>query len=183
MRWDALFADMESQLASARQLVQDAEVSERLRTDFAAMDLAGRLHRQTGRHLKVDTGPPGTFEGALSHVGRGWIVLDSDRRPTIVALEHAILISGMDRFSTADVPPARLGLGSALRGLSRDRAAVQVYLAGQPPASALDGSVDRVGKDFFELSLTPRGEPRRPGNVLGVCAVPLRAVAAVCSTA
>ncbi|WAP52740.1 hypothetical protein OL239_05970 [Arthrobacter sp. ATA002] len=169
-------------MASAHQLIQDAEVSDRLRTDFAAMDLAARLHGQVGRHLKVDVGLPGSFDGLLGHVGRGWIVLQG-RRPTVVALDHAVLIAGMDRFSAADAPAARLGLASALRGLSRDRAAVQVYLAGQPPAAALDGSIDRVGKDYFELSLTPRGEPRRPGSVLGAGIVPLRAVAAVSSAA
>jgi hypothetical protein len=180
MRWDALFADMEAQMASAHQLAQDSEVSERLRTDFASIELAARLHSQMGRHLKVDTGLPGSFEGVLSHVGRGWIVLQG-RRPAVVALGHAVLVTGMDRYSAVEAPPARLGLASALRGLSRDRAQVQVFLAGRPAASALDGSVDRVGKDFFELSLTSRGEPRRAGNVRGVGLVPLHAVAAVCS--
>lgn len=168
-------------MASAHQLVQDSEVSERLRTDFAALDLAGRLHSQTGRQLKVEVGMPGAFEGVLSHVGNGWIALQGDRRSAVVALDHVVLIAGMDRFSTVDMPAVQLGLASALRGLSRDRAAVQLYLAGQPPAAALDGSVDRVGKDFCEVSLTSRGEPRRPGNVRGVLTVPLRSVAAVCS--
>ncbi|MET4061175.1 hypothetical protein ABIB35_002740 [Arthrobacter sp. UYP6] len=181
MRWDALFADMEAQLASAREAVQDSEVSERLRTDFAAMELAGRLHSQTGRLLKVDMGLPGAFEGVLSHVGRGWIALEGSGRSSVIALGHVQFIAGMDRFSSADAPVARLGLGSALRGLSRDRASVRVYPAGAPPAAALDGSVDRVGKDFFELSLILRGEPRRQQNVLGVYALPLHAVAAVCS--
>lgn len=167
-------------MASAHQLEQDSEVSERLRTDFASIDLAARLHSQMGRHLKVDVGLPGSFEGVLSHVGRGWIVLQG-RRSAVVALDHAVLIAGMDRFSAVHAPAARLGLASALRGLSRDRADVQVYMAGQPAASALDGSVDRVGKDFFELSMIPRGEPRRLGNVLGAAVVPLHAVAAVCS--
>ena len=167
-------------MASIHQAVQDSEVSERLRTDFAGMELAARLHSQMGRTLKVDVGRPGVFEGILGHVGPGWIVLQG-RRSSVIALNHAVLIAGMDRFAAAEPPPARLGLASALRGLSRDRAAVQVYLAGQPPASALDGSVDRVGKDFFELSLTARGEPRRPGSVLGSGLVPLHAVAAVCS--
>ena len=180
MRWDALFADMEAQLASAHQLAQDSEVSERLRTDFAGIDLEARLQSQLGRQLKVDLGLPGSFEGALSHVGRGWIALHG-RRSAVVSLGHVVLIAGMDRFSAVDSPPARLGLASALRGLSRDRAEVQVYLAGQQAAAALDGSIDRVGKDFFELSLTPRGEPRRPGNVRGAGVVPLHAVAAVCS--
>ncbi|GAA3295310.1 hypothetical protein ACFFON_13560 [Arthrobacter citreus] len=182
MRWDALFADMEAQLASAHQLVQDSEVSERLRTDFAGIDLGARLQSQMGRPLKVDVGVAGSFEGVLSHVGRGWIALHG-RRPAIVALGHVVLIAGMDRFSAVDAPQARLGLASALRGLSRDRAEVQVYPAGQPASAALAGSIDRVGKDFFELSLTPRGEPRRSGNVRGTAVVPLHAVAAVSSGA
>ena len=181
MRWDALFADMEAQLASARQLVRDAEAAEQLRTDFAALELAGRLHSQTGRQLKVDLGLPGTFAGVLSHVGRGWVVLEGDRNSAVIALDHVVFIAGMDRFSTVDAPVARLGLASAVRGLSRDRAAVRVYPAGQPPAAALDGSVDRVGRDFFELSLTLRGEPRRQGNVRGVYTLALKAVAAICS--
>lgn len=181
MRWDALFADMEAQLASARGAVQESEVSERLRTDFARLELAGRLHSQAGRLLKVDMGLPGAFEGVLSHVGRGWIVLESNGRSSIVALDHVRFISGMDRFSTVDAPAARLGLASALRGLSRDRASVRVYPAGALPASVLEGSVDRVGKDFFELSLIPSGETRRQENVRGIYALPLHAVAAVCS--
>lgn len=181
MRWDALFADMEAQLASAREAVRESEVSERLRTDFASMELSGRLQSQTGRHLKVDLGLPGSFEGVLSHVGRGWLVLEGGGRSSVVALDHTVFIAGMDRFSTTGTSVPRLGLASALRGLSRDRAAVRVYPAGQPQAAALDGSVDRVGKDFFELSLIHRGEPRRQANVRGVCVMPLRSVAVVSS--
>lgn len=181
MRWDALFADLEAQLAGASLLAQESAVSERLRTDVAALELTQRLHSQTGRHLKVQVGLPGVFEGVLSHVGRGWVVLQGGRSSAVVALEHAVFIEGMDRFSTVDAPVARLGLASAVRGLSRDRSAVRLYPAGQLPAAAVDGSIDRVGRDFLELSVTPRGEPRRPANVRGVYAVPLRAVAAICS--
>lgn len=181
MRWDALFADLEAQLASVREQVLESEVSERLRTDFAAMELAGRLHSQAGRLLKIDLGLPGTVEGVLSHVGRGWVVLEGSGHSFVVALDHALSISGMDRFSDVEAPAARLGLASALRGLSRNRAQVRVHPAGVPPASALEGTVDRVGKDFFELSLIPHGEPRRAENVRGVYTLPLSAVAAVSS--
>ena len=181
MRWEALFADLEAQLAAVREQVLESEVSERLRTDFAALELAGRLHSQTGRLLKIDLGLPGAVEGVLSHVGRGWVVLEDRGRSSVIVLDHALSISGMDRFSDIEAPVARLGLASALRALSRNRAHVRVHPAGVPPASALAGTVDRVGKDFFELSLIPHGEPRRAENVRGVCAVPLSAVAAVSS--
>ncbi|MDN3481021.1 hypothetical protein QMA10_03675 [Arthrobacter sp. APC 3897] len=181
MRWDALFADMEAQLASARDAVRDSEVAERLRTDFAAMEMSGRLQSQMGRPLKVDVGLPGSFQGVLSHVGRGWMVLETGGQSSVIALNHVVFIAGMDRFSASGTPAPRLGLASALRGLSRDRASVRVYPAGQQPAAALEGSVDRVGKDFFELSLIPRGEARRPENVRGVYVLALQSVAVVSS--
>ncbi|MBP3044603.1 hypothetical protein KKR91_12455 [Arthrobacter jiangjiafuii] len=180
MRWDALFADLEAQLAGASLAMQEAEVSERHRTDFAAVELTDRLRSQTGRHLKVQVGLPGVFSGELRHVGSGWVVLEGERQSAVVSLEHAVFIEGMDRFSTVAAPLVRLGLASAVRGLSRDRSPVRVFPACQKPDAAVDGSIDRVGRDFLELSVTPRGEPRRPANVLAVYTVPLHAVAAIC---
>jgi len=67
---------------------------------------------------------------------------------------------------------ARLGLGSALRGIARDRLPVQVVLT---DGSVLAGTLDRVGSDFVEL--TEHGEVRRRGEVTGVRTVPFVAIA------
>jgi len=48
MRWDALFADMEAQLAASERLDLDAEIAERARVDAAAVELADRLRGSWG---------------------------------------------------------------------------------------------------------------------------------------
>ena len=49
-----------------------------------------------------------------------------------------------------DEPPARANLRSLLRRLSQDRVECLVHAV---DASVLEGTVDRVGQDFFELSV------------------------------
>lgn len=181
MRWNALFADLESQLAATRGLSADSDIAERLRADIAGLQLTDRLRSQIGRSLRFDTGAPGYFDGVLGHVGRGWVALESGPRSVLVALEHAVSVQGMDRYSAVDKPIVSLGFASALRALSRDRAIVRVFPAGRPPGSALEGSIDRVGSDFFELAAVPAGESRRAANVSGVYALTLGSTAAVTS--
>ncbi|MDQ0735533.1 hypothetical protein [Arthrobacter agilis] len=68
---------------------------------------------------------------------------------------------------------ARVGLGSALRALSRDRAQVALWLA---TASRYSGVIDRVGADFLELGLVVAGEERRAAHVRDVLTVPFAAI-------
>ena len=68
---------------------------------------------------------------------------------------------------------AKLGLGIALRALSRDRAHVSLWLTSP---SRYDGVIDRVGADFFEVALVVPGEERRAANIRDVLTVPFDAV-------
>ena len=43
MRWDALFDDLETQMAASERLDLDAEIAERTRSESAAVELADRL--------------------------------------------------------------------------------------------------------------------------------------------
>jgi hypothetical protein len=74
---------------------------------------------------------------------------------------------------------ARLGLGSALRAIARDRLQVTVVLI---DGSTLPGTVDRVGADFLEMAEHAPGEPRRRGDVSGMRTVAFAAVAVVRSS-
>lgn len=150
MRWSALFADLESQLAAAGQVGLEAEASERARTEYADLTLAQRLAGQLGRVLEVHAGA-GTFTGTLRHVGRGWVLLEEPAAQVLVSLGAVRSIGGMDRYALTAPGRARLGLASALRGLSRNRSEVAVFLAAHG-AAVLRGRMERVGADFFELS-------------------------------
>ena len=71
------------------------------------------------------------------------------------------------------VVESRLTLRSALRGLVRDRSAVQVRLV---DARMITGTLDRVGADFVELAEHAAAEPRRRADVRDVLVLPLAAI-------
>ncbi|MGM0929443.1 MAG: hypothetical protein ACQEXN_07025 [Actinomycetota bacterium] len=182
MRWDALFEDLEAQLHATDRLELEAEVNERARIEIAAVDLADRLRGQMGTQLRVRVGAHLRFDGTLAHVGSTWLVLNEGMRSVLVPLAAVQLIEGMGRHAAADESAARrLGLGSALRGLGRDRASVGVYLAGNSGTAAAEGVIDRVGADSFDVAAVPSGEDRRAGNVRSVYTVPFTAIAALVS--
>jgi hypothetical protein len=182
MRWDALFDDLEAQLHAADRLELEAEVNERARIELAAVDLANRLRGQLGTQLRVSVATDLRFCGALAHVGSTWLVLNERMRSVLVPLASVQLIEGMGRHSVADVSAARrLGLGSALRALGRDRAPIGLYLSGGSDTVAAEGVIDRVGADSFDVAAVPSGEDRRAANVRSVITVPFTAIAALVS--
>jgi hypothetical protein len=182
MRWDSLFADLEAQLYAAARLELETEVNERLRMDHAAFTLTDRLRGQLRQAVRVRLAGNLSFTGTLAHVGASWIVLDESARSVLIALGSVQFIEGMGRTTVLDGPQGvRLGLASALRALARNRAEIVLFLAPGSEPHVVTGTIDRVGKDFFELAAVASGEARRAGNVQGVLAVPFEAVAAVAS--
>jgi hypothetical protein len=70
----------------------------------------------------------------------------------------------------------RFALGFALRGLSRDRAAVAVH---DRSGAVHTGTIDAVGRDVLELSEHAADVARRPANLTGRRLVPFAAVVLV----
>ncbi|MCQ1955078.1 hypothetical protein NNX39_00980 [Arthrobacter sp. zg-Y826] len=181
MRWDALFRDMEAQLAAAAGLAAETEISDRVRMELREISLQDRLRSQSGKQLVFDLGTAGMLRGTLRHVGEGWVSLEQERGAALAVLSQVVAVRGMDRFASPTTGKVRLGVTSALRSIARDRSAVVVRSAGAPADGALHGTIDRVGSDFLELAVVPSDQPRRSANVTGVYVLPTATVAAVLS--
>ena len=182
MRWDALFNDLETQLAAGERLDLDAEITERTRAEEAAVELADRLRGSLGRLIVVQLASGSTFEGTLSHAGSQALVLDEPRHQMLVPYASAVRYLGLSRLAVAEPSNVRqrLGLANALRGLARDRAALTVLLSGGLAGeTTLFGVIDRVGRDYLDFAVTGDGEERRAANVRQLATIPFAALAAI----
>ena len=182
MRWDAIFADLETQMAAGERLDLEAEITERTRTEEASVELADRLRGSLGRLIVVQLASGSTFEGTLSHAGSQALVLDEPRHQVLVPYASAVRYVGLSRLAVAEPSRVRqrLGLASALRGLARDRTGLAVLTAGGLAGEAtIFGVIDRVGRDYLDLAVTGEGEERRAANVRQVATIPFAALAGI----
>lgn len=182
MRWDALFADLETQLADSERLELDAEIAERTRMDSAAVELAGRLRGSLGLLIGVQLMSGSVFSGTLSHAGSQALVLNELRHQVLVPYLAVSQYLGLARLSVAEASQVRqrLGLASSLRVLARNRTPLSVLSwRGTVGEATSHGVIDRVGRDHLDLALTEDGEDRRPANVRQVVTMPFSALAAL----
>lgn len=188
MRWELLFGDLEAQLAAAESAELAGEVSERTRHAHGEVTLGQRLRQAAGRPLTVGLAGAGPLAGVLTGVGPDWLLLSGgaaagsgglEPPESLVPLTSVGWVQGLGRGADVTEPGrvwSRLGLRSALRGISRDRATVTVLTRGADPVS---GTLDRVGADHMDLAVHALDEVRRAGTVRGVRTVGLPALLAV----
>lgn len=162
MRWDALFADMELQLAAAEAVDREAEVAELTRAERGSVDLVDRLRAAVGRDVVLWL-TQAALRGTLVDVGPTWVLLTDGGREHLVPLAAVASASGVGPLSAAPAGEVhrRLGLGHALRAVSRDRSAVRVVTSG----GVLDGRIDGVGADHVALALVQPDSARPTGEV------------------
>ncbi len=181
MRWDALFEDMEAQLAARQRLDFEAEIAERALVDSAGVELADRLRGSLGLSIRVLLSSGSAFEGVLSHAGSEALVLDEPQHQVLIPYAAAAQYVGLSRVAVSE-PSAvrrRLGLGSALRGLARNRARVTIFVPHGREEAALHGVIDTVGRDFLDLAVARDGEERRPADARQMVAIPFGALAGI----
>lgn len=182
MRWDALFEDLEAQIAEAAVLGRESEVSERSRADMASIGMADRLRGSRGRSVGVHLVSGTDFMGTLSHAGAESLVIDEDAHQVLIPYAAVSHYTGMGRHAVGEPSAVRrkLGLANALRSLARDRVPLTVLLArGGAGEVRISGVIDRVGRDFLDLAVTPPGEARRASNVVDVATVPFGSLLAL----
>lgn len=181
VRWNALFSDLEAQFVASAQAVEESEIAELVRLEQGGVNLVDRLRAQRGLLLKIRVRGGELFDGELTHVGSEWVVLSEPAADVVIPLEAIQLIEGLGRHVLTEQSRVRgsLGLASALRTLARDRTPVAVHRADD--RGRIEGTIDRVGKDFVEVAAVFPGEQRRRTNVGAVYAIPFAGIAAVSS--
>jgi hypothetical protein len=181
VRWQQLFADLQAQFEEEESAGERAESGSRARAEVGGLALVDRLRGSLGAQVSVTVRGAGQLGGVLTEVGADWLLLaDELGRDVLVATPAVRAVTGLGRRTgvaeTPGVVRSRLDLRRALRGLARDRAAVQMVL---DDGSVLVGTVDRVGADYVELAEHPADAPRRAEMVHGVRVVVIAAVAVV----
>lgn len=161
MRWDQLFADLEAQLSAARADEVRAELGELVRAERATVRVADRLRATRGRRVRVHVGDLAgerdvVVEGDVIDLGADWLLLlETGGRQALVPATAVEVVEGL----AAHISPAtgevdrRLGLGTVLRALARDRAEVRLQTAGR----TVVGRIDRVGADHVDLTAGRQG--------------------------
>ncbi|MGL4339142.1 MAG: hypothetical protein ACRCSP_01780 [Rhodoglobus sp.] len=201
MRWESLFDDLESQLEreiSADEVDLDAE-EERLRL--------GRLSVRDRLVALQDAASESSllrFGVVLANgdrvvvnpvmIGRDWLSADlveesPRRRQCIIPLTSisgfsmsssqllaSLQVRARDGEAAHPTLSARLGLPFVLRDLCRRRRSVEVVTM----AGVIHGTIDRVGRDHFDLAVHERGSARRATAVTELRLVPLPVVTMVC---
>lgn len=176
MRWDRLFDDLEAQLVAQERLELDAEVSERTRAERSKIALSDRLLGATGERVTVHLAAGRRVEGLIADVGDGWFVLEDRGRPVLVPVHAVVGVVGLPHRPRSESSARRLGLGYALRAVSRDRRPVHVH---DVYGGLVSGTIDAVGADVLDVSEHAPDEPRRGENVRARRALPFAAVASV----
>src|SRR3954470_12379676 len=177
MRWDSLFDDLEGQLEQELSAEGDELRAEEERLRLGRLSLRDRLCAAVAAappepvRLRLVTGEP--LAVTVRTIGRDWLsgeAAEGRAEGVLVPLASiaAVIVPPRLLPATLEPPadadralPARLGLPFVLRDLARRRVPVTLQLA----SGALEGTIDRVGRDFLDLAVHDLDRPRRSAAV------------------
>jgi len=165
VRWERLFADLETQFAAADDDELAAELADRTRAEVARVSVADRLRAATGTSIEVVLEGGHLVSGPVARTGAGWLLLDTGGAGSALVVTTAITELrglGVDAVPPAALDPvaARLDLGHVLRGIARDRSAGAIGLV---DGRILHATIDRVGRDFIDVAAPSVEDSRRSG--------------------
>ena len=177
MRWEDLFADLESQREAEQRRELDAEVADRTRRERATVSLGDRLAAAGAGPVSVTRRDGSRLSGRVADVGDGWCLLgEAGRAPCLVPISAVASVTGLAARAVEGSVGRRFGLGYALRAVSRDRAVVRLTDA---TGATCTGTIDAVGSDHLELAEHAADLPRRPENLTGHRVVPFASIVLV----
>jgi hypothetical protein len=179
MRWERLFADLEARLEAEERAVLDGDVSDLIRAEWAQLALRDRLRAHIGEMLNWSLGGgESPLHAELVDVGADWVLVRAGRGELLIPTAALQFVANLSRAAMPDASEVgrRLRLGVVLRGLSRDRAVVDIRLCG---GQLITGTIDRVGTDHLDLAVHAGDVPRRSQAVLGLRCVLLPAIVSI----
>lgn len=163
MSWEeqlfTVLDDLEQQAQGAFGVERDLEVAERAAAEYAAVTLAARLMASVGRDVALSVQGVGTVAGTLRRVADGWCLVRGATGEWIVrtaGIAHARGLSGRAVPEAAWPAAARLGLGSALRGVAAGGGDCRMLLR---DGTAYQVGLLRIGGDFAEVRAGAADEP------------------------
>lgn len=197
MRWDDLFDDLESQLEqglNAEEVDLRAE-EERLRLGrLSVRDRLLSIYESHGRGddyvIRLDLASGEAVPLHPLSFGKDWVSGDirdgsAARRQCIIPLASVagVVVTANQvresltarRDESAGSLSARLGLAFVLRDLCRRRVAVEAVTA----TLSVRGTIDRVGRDHFDVAVHEPGSARRESAVTEYRLVPFAQLAMV----
>jgi hypothetical protein len=179
MRWDALFADLESQFDALQDSDLYGEVADRIRAEVGKITVLDRLRGAVNTVVRVELNDADPVRGLLSRVGKDCLLLETERyEEWLIPVDALVAVHRLGPWAepAAGAVEGKLGLAHLLRGIARDRSPVTLFCSGGGPVT---GTIDRVGADFLEIAEHPLDAPRRRTEVYNVRLVPTQALRAV----
>ncbi len=147
----AVFDDLEQQAEGLALSARDVEVAELGRAEYAAVDLVARLAGSTGTDVRLEVRGIGRVAGRLARVGADWLLVEDEVHEWLVRVAAVAEVRGLGDLAVAPENrpvAARLGFGSALRGIAEERTAVLLH---RVDGGIVRGVLRRVGADFAEV--------------------------------
>ncbi|MGW1343100.1 hypothetical protein ACWCOV_18755 [Kribbella sp. NPDC002412] len=178
MRWDALFADLESQFEALQEGDLYGEVADRIRAEVGKITVLDRLRGAVDTVVRVELTNADPVQGQLTRVGKDCLLIEAERAEEwLIPVAALVAVHRLGPWAEPAVGAVagKLGLTHLLRGIARDRSPVALFCGGAP----VTGTIDRVGADFLELAEHPLDAPRRRTEVYNVRLVPTQALCAV----
>lgn len=176
MRWNDLFADLEAQLEFGQWQEIEQDAAEITRGMWADLSLMDRLRGSLGEQVRFVLQDGRVQALRLRSVGPTWVGGSAESGAVLFGRDAILGVE--DGLQRAHVPTRPLEAGPSMasiyRALGRRREVLQVL--GKHGEVVAEGTIDRVGKDHFDIAMHARDEFRRAASVFGVRVIPFEAV-------
>lgn len=173
MRWEALFADLESQFAGAARVDDEAEVADLAEAEMAQVSLADRLRARHRDDVSLRLRDGSTVRGTVVDAAVQWLLVAEGGRRTLVPTQAVAAAWPLGTAAPeAPVVERRLRLTHVLRALAREGSAVVV----RTTAGDYQGWIVRVAGDHIDLRSGAAGAGRPAGGDVAVALAHVLAV-------